>query len=517
MPIKISKAMREKLPEPERESIETVLWDKSGGVCFLCETGMNRSADDIEADHDVPERDNGPTCVSNLNLVHETCNRAKRASNSVDIRPVLKLKAFSREKGGRLQYDGYQEHFGIDPKPVVVARSGDTATFELPDGSRVDVGVLSETNDAGTFEYVFLQLPRDAIFNDAACQPRAVRIEHTQGIYADLRKNVLHEPPSCRMEAYATDRPVRLLMFDGQHKTIANWLMGRDKVTAKVYLNLTSAQAVLLVNSIQAKIKKLPLSPFELAGKMADEWENKFSSYEGEVGSTEVSEQGFLKWLGDEKARGKQALESALVQNVLGDPNLRIAKHVKRPGAPAPTIAITEQTLKKKVIERLLAMEAQSAKGEEAQEIRDREQSNVIMILNLLNDEAFEPTDPAVDLTAQEAERARRMTYQSSLQYLSSLIRSLWAHLLMSSSTKAPMSQMLSDDLEVKLRTGIKNMVAHPVWTADFGRDDKMKQLKVALEKNQEVPQSLEDLGLDLPYLLLGAESPSYKNHWTKA
>ena len=69
-------------------------------------------------------------------------------------------------------------------------------------------------------------------------------------------------------------------MFDGQHKTVANWLMGRDTVVAKIYLNLEEVQAIELVNSIQAKIKKLPLSAFELAAKMSDEWQTHWQRYE---------------------------------------------------------------------------------------------------------------------------------------------------------------------------------------------------------------------------------------------
>ena len=116
--------------------------------------------------------------------------------------------------------------------------------------------------------------------------------------------------------------------------------MGRTSVTAKVYLDMTTAQANELVNSIQAKIKKLPLSPFELAGKMADEWENKFTEYEEAVGTSAVSEAGFLAWLPQtERARGKAALQSALVQNVPSLTDLRITSYVNVLAPPLPRSA----------------------------------------------------------------------------------------------------------------------------------------------------------------------------------
>jgi hypothetical protein len=69
---------------------------------------------------------------------------------------------------------------------------------------------------------------------------------------------------------------------------------------------------------------------------MADERENKFTEYEEAVGTAAVSEAGFLARLPQtERARGKAALQSALVQNVLSSTDLRITSHVKRPGTAA--------------------------------------------------------------------------------------------------------------------------------------------------------------------------------------
>ena len=60
-----------------------------------------------------------------------------------------------------------------------------------------------------------------------------------------------------------------------------------------------------------------------------------------------IIEAGFLAWLPQtERARGKAALQSALVQNVLSSTDLRITSYVKRPGTAAAPFSFTEQTLK---------------------------------------------------------------------------------------------------------------------------------------------------------------------------
>ncbi len=516
MPIELSKTLLGKLPLSEREGAEEALWVKSGGICFLCEEEMNRSSDKIQADHDVPESEGGKNELANLNLAHDWCNKAKRAAKTVPVRPYLKVSAYAKKKGGRLKYDGYVDHFGITPKAIVASRAGHLVTFELPDGTKTQVPVMSESNAQGLFEYAFLQLPRAAIFNDDACQPRTIRLDHVWSIYSDLQRNVLHEPPSCRFEEYVLEKPVKLLMFDGQHKTVASWMLGREVVTSKVYLNMSSHQAIELVNSIQAKIRKLPLSPFELAGKMSDEWSNKFEQYEQLAGSTEVSEDGFLKSLevGQERNRGKQALQAALVQNILDSPNLRILSHVTVPGAPAPLVPISENALKTKVIEKLLYLSPLTEKGESAQAVRDSEAATIVACLNTLTDSALEPADDSAGYTAIELERGKRLAYQAALEYASSLIKQLWSHVTMKTGVNMPMAATLTADQEAQLTLGITRIAQHPAWTAQWTRDEKMAKLKTSLEKNQEVKASLEAVGLDLPYLLLGSASPSYGAYW---
>ncbi len=74
----------------------------------------------------------------------------------------------------------------------------------------------------------------------------------------------------------------------------------------------------------------------------------------------------------------------------------------------------------------------------------------------------------------------------------------------------------ISDKQWKEINEGITRLVEHPAWTASFDRDAAMARLKVALEKNQDVPAALEDLGLDLAYLVLGTNA-NYKKHWTGA
>lgn len=514
MPIHISKTLIAKLPPAERADIEDVLWEKSKQHCFLCEDPLHRASDVIEADHDIPEADGGLTEIANLNLVHGDCNKAKRNAKSIPIRPYLRLKAYLRKNGTLLQYDGVQPHFGIAPSESALTVADATVHFELPHGQSSTVQIYSETNLAGSFRYVYVELPKDALFNDDRVQPRTIKDGHVLKIYADLQHNPLNEPPSARIDGPFARCKIK--MFDGQHKTIANWMMGRGSIVAKVYLDMTEQQATRLVNSIQSGVPKLSLSPFELAAKMDQEWRARLEEYEQAVGPEEASEAGFFKWLPQmERARGRKAFREALLQNQLDNPDLRIREYVRRTGekAPATGLAINEATLKSRVLPRLIRMEPLDLKGDAFVTYRAIETDNIIHVLNMLTDLMLEPAEGENELPPARSQAAKRMLYQSSLGYLADMLHKLFRqHTLMDElGLVRP-----SDDQKAALQQSIERLVNHPVWNEPFTRDAHMEAVKNALEKNQEARKAFEGIALDLPYAILGDQSPTYVAYWRK-
>lgn len=515
MTFRVSNRIISKLDEVEKDKdkLEALLWQRTGGLCFLCEDGIIKASEDYEADHDEAEANDGPTTVNNLNLAHIACNRMKKAAGSRFIRPYIKLSRFLSKTPGRIKYDGVLDFFNIKPQPTQVDVQTDNVSFNFPDGSQRTVPVMRERNDAGEFSFVYVDVPRAALYNDEDCQPRLLKREHVGAIFNDLRKNPLHEPPSTRLSDVENDGLRRLLMFDGQHKTVANWLMGRDRIVAKIYLNLSPEAAIELVNSIQAKIKKLPLSPFELASKLSEEWEDKLAGYELSVGEHDASEAGFINWLpAEDRSRAKQAFKAALVQRLLGNPDLRLAQYAKgaREGAD---IELTETVIRSKVLEKLIFTDPLTETGDALSALRDSEASNIVRLLNYLTDAAFEPQGDG-QMSDVEKERARRISYQASITYCAKLLKDLWGNVAMKgNSDRFLLADDLTDDQWTRITLGIDRLVAHPAWNAEYS-SEPMKVLKASWDKNQNAQRAFEGVALDLPYLLVGNTSPSFMKTW---
>ncbi len=497
MPLQVSKALTKRLPAEEQPGLEDFLRAKANGLCYLCAAPMNEASEIIVVDHDVPEQEGGKTERANLHLAHRTCNAAKRNAPTIDVRPLLKLQAFLRKRGQLVKYDDVLPHFGVVPSPTRVRLAVNSATFDFPDGSTATAPLLVDVVSGKPQRYAFVAVPRTALYNDGNCQPRNLKLSHLSAIYADLRRNPLHEAPGVRVGPTGGDGLAQLLMFDGQHKTVATWMLDRRAITCKVYFDLTAEQAIVLVNSVQAKIKKLPLSPFELAAKMSDEWENKLNEYEQAVGSEEASEDGFLAWLPQpDRARGKQAFRAALVDDILSDDGLQFRPFV--PVTPGEKPQITETAFKTKVLDKLLHLNTLTDKGDTGARMRAQERANVLRLLNLFAQHALQYEGP--EPPPHYELRVRRLTYQASLAYVFGLLRQVVGHKLRLRPPFELLKAEPTDAQWAEIEDSIRRIVDHPIWTADLSTSQKLKAVNDAMTKNQNIVGAFEAVHLDGAY-----------------
>lgn len=508
--IKISKTVKDKMPPGEASGLADFLWDKSHGLCFLCESGMNQTTEDIEADHDLAVTEGGSTDRANLNLVHQECNRAKKSTPTVDVRPWLRLKRFAHDRGNVIKYGDVQEHFKFAPQESVLlwTKGGPQAEWHLPDGRVENTQVFVERDGRGAeYHYSFVDVPREAIFNDDECQPRTIKIPQAWAIYSDTQNNPLHEPPSCRL-VLTSSNSVRLLMFDGQHKSVAMWMHDKKRAVIKVYLNLDKDQTIRLVGSIQSRIRKLPLSSFENAMKMGEEWSARALAYENSVGTDMASEAGLIAWLDNQdRKRAKDAAKAQLLKDILELEDLKLLQFVQLAGREKDVQhAITETAFKTKVIAQLRHMAPLDEKGEEWQKARAREVDNIKFALNVLAESAFLNADGGTQLTGAAVTRRERMTYQASLAYVATLIRKLYRQVLgVDEESRAMLEKEPSEEQQARIRAGILRITGHPIWTCDFDKSPKTRAVKEALSKNQDAAAAFRAVELRGDYVS-GAE-----------
>ncbi|GGF76144.1 hypothetical protein [Alteromonas lipolytica] len=503
--IKISSKLKSALPEEQRADIVDYLRAKAGNVCYLCDGPLNEASDDIEADHDEAEAENGVTDRQNLNLVHKHCNRVKRNANTVDVRPYLKFERFLDSKPSGIRYSGCTDYFQITPKESNCSIKGEFLNLETPDGHNESYRIFEETNNRGTLRYVYARIPREALFNDEEVQPRIIKKKQIWLIFFDLNRNPLYEAPGCRLSAM--NGKTKVLMFDGQHKTVSNWLLGRQDIVAKIYLDLSKNAANELVNSIQAKIPKLSLSPLELIAKLKDEWKAQIDKYLELQGIENGSEKGFIAWLPQtDRSRAKSAMESAFLDNIISNDDFDFRNYVALAGRNNDfPYLITESQLKTKILKKLIWGKQLEENWEKSSELREQEARNIINVTNMFCKYAFNMKDTTP--SEHEKRRMDRLTKGVAQFRAFDLFQTIVASKfnLQDRVGEAMLrADSSNEDLWTQIEKSVELFVNHPIWTADFNTSNKTKFVNEALTKNQNIRGALDDVGCNLGYLFTG-------------
>ena len=514
--IQISKTLINKINDEDfKKNIEKRLMQKSGGKCFLCGSKFNFASDLIHVDHDVPESDGGTTDYDNLNLAHANCNKFKKSNSSLLVMKFLPFRQFLNDNS-QVNFDkASREFFGIKPKPILIEPKGkEYVIISFPNNTKsAPLPIYSETKPGKkgqVFNYVFLQAPACALVNDKV-QPRDIKIAHILKIFMDLHLNPLHEPSSVRLEKEYTGKSMKtnLLMFDGQHKTVAKMLVSFGKnslIDIKLYLELSKEQATVLVNTIQSKIIKLGLSKSEFAAKMGDEYSDAFRHYEEHCKKQNrvITEEGFVSYFpSSNRKNAKNALIWSRRNEFLKmeSSELNILEMLEgRSRLKDKKSEIKQAAFISKVIDPLFIKDPLKVEIKD-DEARIMEQNNIRIILNFFYNSCLYYDESTA--TKDEIEKVQRLKSQSSLNYFTHLVRQVCCHYFGNQNPTIFIEvDINSSKNKNRIEESIKKYADHPIWVHDINYSTKVSNFYHNLQKNAQLNTFAEKMNLKLAYLV---------------
>jgi hypothetical protein len=509
--IQISTSLKNQITDQNfKDNIEDMLIQKSGGRCFLCAKEFNYATDLIHADHDIPISRGGTTDYNNLNLAHESCNKFKNDNPSLQVKKFLPFRNYLESNPGK--FDTVTNiFFKIQPKEVVTFLTGpDSIQLQFSNGTQTkELAIYEERKPNGhVFKYVFTQVPVSTIFNDNV-QPRVMKSSHVFKIFQDLHTNPLHEPSSARLQ----NEPIngeknRLLMFDGQHKTVAKMLVSEGNksfIDLKIYLNLSQTEANVLVNTIQAKIIKLGLTKSEFAAKMGDEFRNEFDKYEEYCAKNNLAqtEDGFINFSDKEKQiNNKKTLLQARLNDIIKQDTFafKILEFVEGNSTLKDKKSKIKETtfINKLVVPLLYSKPLKTPINND--ESRTLERENINLILNLFYEICLQ-YDPTT-VTDDELEKIYRLKSQSTLNLFVYLIKSCYRHLLVEPDDPEVLTKKSLNDIKLKLEKAVKKFSDHPIWIQSVNSTPKVTNFFNTLQKNGSLIEIAETMKLNLAYLV---------------
>ena len=321
------------------------------------------------------------------------------------------------------------------------------------------------TDPATQTEYFFTEVPTAFLHNDKEVQPRLIEADHVSALAQDFVLRPVHEPSNCRLLLGEGDT-ARLLQFDGQHKSTAQIILGRDTVPTKVYVQPSVPMVQELVISIQQRIKKRPLSTSDTLVKLGDVVAERLASYLAKPGEprTEIGYVAFqpLEAQKSVKAEWLQELERL----VFFDQANRLHKYVgtrRSPQFPTTDTVVIGKLIRPFIFQGLLAEDMEQVNG------RDHERRAILVILNAIVENFLEEGwQPNASLVLRR--RAQSFLYQGSIGWwVSQVLRpAILVRLEIPKGDHGrPFLKPLGPEQEDKLRELVDTLAAWDIWSLD--------------------------------------------------
>jgi len=229
-----------KLKPAQRRELEQRLLDRQSEVCFLCEEPIDLELhrDMLEIDHIVPVASGGKDEENNFALTHETCNRRKSAADLTVARIMMRFGRIeaAADAGQGANLGHVLEAFGGATKKLRILREGNSVRYAIPTEDGAPIVNLPVWRDRlSGMEYFFTLLPLAYLHHDERINPRSIGA-NLRGLVEEFYQKLPQLQVSLAWWGPESGDEGTINVFDGQHKAVAQILLGVKELPVRVFL-----------------------------------------------------------------------------------------------------------------------------------------------------------------------------------------------------------------------------------------------------------------------------------------
>ncbi len=223
------------LSKDEYSELTKKLWDIQNHTCFICEDEIDLDLNTTNIDHIVPLANKGKDAEVNFAVTHESCNKSKQDANLKIAKTLQKLSKIQNSvhaktgKSASLKnilnsYGGSRFDFKHKIENAELKYSfsgvGDNKTYHAP----------IFTDNLSKEKTCFIEVPIEFLFHDEIINPRGIN-----NSIGKLIKEFDKQNPQLHL-SLARIEDEKLKIFDGQHKAVAQILLGTRKLVVRIFL-----------------------------------------------------------------------------------------------------------------------------------------------------------------------------------------------------------------------------------------------------------------------------------------
>lgn len=517
-----------------RDELIKRLLEIQRGRCFIGGEPLDLSIQRVEIDHIIPRARGGRDEENNYAVVCDHHNRTKLDSDLRVARCMARYEAvkaeYTAEGPNRPNLGDFLKEYGGAKCEMRATIDGAEFRFSLPEhGAKVRIVPVFHDKLSG-IDSVFLELPIEYIYHDERINPRAVG-PRLRGLVEEF----LYGRPQLHVAlawGVLQGGTIRVHVFDGQHKAVAQILLGARSLPLRVFLNPDLNVLLEANTNAGTSLRQVAFDKATQRFLGSQIYWEKVDEYRKVTGREEndlsFSEQELVRFFKGEHREIKRYIVDDVRIGVIYHPENKLRDYIELGGRGVEK-PLSYSTIEKTFFSMFIGKELLSTplnyKLEIGENPRLLERDQIVRLMNVVAEEIFaakydfdigtakleervRKNEPIPDSHLRAVRMAREEVCYNWLRYVRDLIRRYFLMRGEVVDEDELFRRRFNEDLWNLIRKLIQNMALLPLWvnpalsSTVFGGKQDYEYWKVVFETGksragQDVlakPLNLDDL-----------------------
>ena len=322
------------LSPDQYKALSKELWEIQNHKCYICGEDIDLDVQTTNIDHIHPLVTGGKDERSNFAITHEHCNKSKQDADLAVAKRIVCLDKIIKQ--------AERNHESPSLKHVLLAYGGSKFNFKykVENDTLVysfdEIGDLSIkkseifTDELSHEQTAFISVPLEYLFHDDILNPRGLNRSVSLLIKEFYKPNPQLQIPIARIA------DGKIMLFDGQHKTVAQIMLGVNSIVVRVFINPDTDR--LMETNLNAG-KKLRQIAFDKAivRQLHDTlYAERIKKYQADHGLDEdnfdFSEQQLIDYFKGERGNIKVYIINSQKNAITHDPHNKLLSYINFEG-----------------------------------------------------------------------------------------------------------------------------------------------------------------------------------------
>lgn len=381
-------------------SLTKKLYSIQNGKCYICRKEIDLDLHTTNIDHVIPLANKGKDSEENFALTHESCNKSKQDADLTVARALAKLSEIRRkiidgelgaDKSESISLKHIFEYIGGSKYNLHYKIENDTFSYtksEFDDEKIYKFPIF--TDGLSGEKTVFIELPVEYLYHDELINPRGINSSINLLIKEFYQKN-----PQLHLTLARIDGD-KIKIFDGQHKAVAQLLLGQRRLLVRVFINPDIDRLIATNTNAGSKLRQIAFDKSVMRQLHDTLYEDRIRKYQQdhhlEENDYSFSEQQLVEYFKGE-ANIKKYINDSAKHQITHSIDNKLCAYIDFEGR-AKELPISYNAFEKTFLacflnsKRILKTPI-NYRLDEGQNPREIEQKQIIRLLNIIAEEIY--------------------------------------------------------------------------------------------------------------------------------